>query len=300
MQVCKDELNFEAISELGSGAFGRVLLVKVREDESDDNKENKPVNDSGQTKSCLYAYKKLSFFNNFKFSVAKSNTEMLNSVRKNYTNVSREIQLLSRCDHENIIKLKYYSLPDWEEVKAVSNSILGEAGRRAKMIEKQSKVRCRRMKVKDTSAQINKIVNKRINIFLDEKVETNSKITTELFTEFTANSYSIDKFSKKTIKGCLTKTIFRVIQKVLTGLCFLHNVAKIVHRDIKPANVVITLEPELTVKIIDFGLARDLNEEHKIKSAGGSTYYQAPETFVSRPTKISEKIDVWGVGCVLR
>merc|ERR1719219_667715 len=56
----------------------------------------------------------------------------------------------------------------------------------------------------------------------------------------------------------------------------------------------------MTVKIIDFGLARDLSEEHKIKSPGGSTYYQAPETtFVSKPTKISEKIDVWGVGCVL-
>ena len=58
-----------------------------------------------------------------------------------------------------------------------------------------------------------------------------------------------------------------------------------------------------SVKIIDFGLARDLqgmkDGKHNIKTAGGSTYYQAPEVLVTETGQISEKVDIWGTGCVL-
>lgn len=47
------------------------------------------------------------------------------------------------------------------------------------------------------------------------------------------------------------------------GIAYMHK-AKLLHRDIKPANILIN--PDCTVKIIDFGLSR---------SMGSSIYYDS-------------------------
>lgn len=295
---------------------------------------------------------------------------MLSSIRKTYTNASREIELLSRCNHENIIKLEYFQTPEWDEVKNYVSQVLSEAGRRAKMLERQTRLRCRRMKQSalssqtgQSSDQVTKFVNKRMKTFLDEKLQkiekeevngkvngtvngevndkendkeniqnsikhsikntnknmnkppaekhsTTCKTKISIITTFTPESFSLDKFQFQSTNQLpkTIKTIFEITKSILKGLNYLHNVANIVHRDIKPANIVVCLNPFLTVKIIDFGLARDLKEmnqgKHNIKSAGGSAYYLAPECIVDKEcdngTKVSDKIDVWGAGCCLK
>lgn len=81
------------------------------------------------------------------------------------------------------------------------------------------------------------------------------------------------------------------------GVWYLHEQnPTIVHRDLKSLNVVLDLN--LNVKICDFGLTESMERTHMTKrNNGGSPRYMAPELFDSK-TKITEKIDVWALGCI--
>jgi serine/threonine protein kinase/tetratricopeptide (TPR) repeat protein len=71
----------------------------------------------------------------------------------------------------------------------------------------------------------------------------------------------------------------------------------IVHRDIKPANLMITRGD--TVKILDFGVARLMNDAHSTDPGSiiGTPAYMAPEQL--RGDSADQRADVWSLGAVL-
>ena len=77
----------------------------------------------------------------------------------------------------------------------------------------------------------------------------------------------------------------------------------IVHRDLKPANI--TLRPDGTVKVLDFGIAKTLTTASDptapaVTEVGfvlGTTAYMSPEQ--ARGKAVDERADVWAFGCVL-
>jgi serine/threonine-protein kinase len=76
----------------------------------------------------------------------------------------------------------------------------------------------------------------------------------------------------------------------------------VVHRDIKPANLfLVDTEYELFVKVLDFGIARQLDEEeHAVTATGevvGTPEYLSPEQLLGSET-ISPKADLWALGVV--
>jgi serine/threonine protein kinase len=85
--------------------------------------------------------------------------------------------------------------------------------------------------------------------------------------------------------------------QVADGVMYLHSqTPTVVHRDLKSLNVVLDLN--LNIKICDFGLTEPMERTHITKkNNGGSPRYMAPELFDSK-TKITEKIDVWAMGCI--
>jgi len=86
----------------------------------------------------------------------------------------------------------------------------------------------------------------------------------------------------------------RIMRGVLEGLASAH-AQGIVHRDIKPSNILIASDG--TPKILDFGLARTVNEEKQLTVAGemvGTAYFMAPEQGLG--DKVDNRADLYSLG----
>jgi len=67
-----------------------------------------------------------------------------------------------------------------------------------------------------------------------------------------------------------------VAVQVLSGLSYLHNVARQAHLDIKPENILINSQG--LVKLSDFGISRDFEDSHILmKTVMGTMTYMSPE-----------------------
>lgn len=68
----------------------------------------------------------------------------------------------------------------------------------------------------------------------------------------------------------------------------------IVHRDIKPGNIMV--RPNGTIKLLDFGAAKELKEKEMSATVTGSRPYMAPEQIMGKSQRCS---DVWAIGVVM-
>jgi hypothetical protein len=93
-------------------------------------------------------------------------------------------------------------------------------------------------------------------------------------------------------------SVLRIADEVSIGLATAH-AAGVVHRDIKPGNLMVTAQ--LGVKIVDFGIARLLNDNAPRLTRQGYTIgtpaYMSPEQ--ARDEDVDGRTDVYSLGCVL-
>jgi serine/threonine protein kinase len=68
----------------------------------------------------------------------------------------------------------------------------------------------------------------------------------------------------------------------------------IIHRDIKPGNVMV--QPDGSIKLLDFGTAKELREKETSETATGTRPYMAPEQIMGKSQRCS---DVWALGVVM-
>ncbi|MFO0804392.1 MAG: protein kinase [Gemmataceae bacterium] len=74
----------------------------------------------------------------------------------------------------------------------------------------------------------------------------------------------------------------------------------VIHRDVKPDNIWLTSEQPFGVKLLDFGLARQLRDDQEITVDGaviGTPAYMAPEQ--ARGQTVDVRSDIFSLGCVL-
>ncbi len=104
----------------------------------------------------------------------------------------------------------------------------------------------------------------------------------------------LDAILKK--RGKLSpKDAVRMGIQIATGLQFAHE-RGIVHRDIKTANLFFTRDR--VVKIMDFGLAKMVEEVRKAATViGGTPYYMAPEQAIGE--KVDHRADLYAFGVTL-
>ncbi|HET9958270.1 MAG TPA: protein kinase [Polyangiaceae bacterium] len=86
------------------------------------------------------------------------------------------------------------------------------------------------------------------------------------------------------------------------GAAAAHKVG-IVHRDLKPQNLFVTeLENSLRIKLVDFGIARELNAADPALTEPdlslGTPLYMSPEQILT-PFAIDARTDVWALGVIL-
>src|SRR5262249_36845512 len=86
--------------------------------------------------------------------------------------------------------------------------------------------------------------------------------------------------------------------QILEGLAHAH-ARGIVHRDVKPSNVLLADGPEISVRLLDFGLAL-MTEEETLTAAGdvpGTLAYISPERLRGKPA--GPATDLWSTGVLL-
>ena len=68
------------------------------------------------------------------------------------------------------------------------------------------------------------------------------------------------------------------------------------HRDLKPENLLVA--PDMTVKIIDFGIAREIRSKPPYTEYVSTRWYRAPE-MLFRFSTYSAPVDIFAVGCIV-
>ena len=97
--------------------------------------------------------------------------------------------------------------------------------------------------------------------------------------------------------GCTWSEFRGIFMQILEAVDVLHR-GGIVHRDLKPSNILI--DGTRRIKILDFGLAKEVADEEKTSTAGeivGSPYYMSPEQI--RGEAVGCRSDVYQLGLIL-
>lgn len=113
------------------------------------------------------------------------------------------------------------------------------------------------------------------------------------------NAGSLKEFiSQKKLKKeiIVEKQVRRIVEQLLHGLSFIHNVIKRVHLDLKPENVL--LEENLSAKISDFGVSKMLEfTNENILNFAGTYLYMSPERLLNK--NFTANADIWSLGVIL-
>ncbi len=92
--------------------------------------------------------------------------------------------------------------------------------------------------------------------------------------------------------------IIRLAREIATGLDAIHRNG-LIHRDLKPNNIWVE-EPGRSIKLLDFGLVRHVEDDAKFTGSGfivGTPAFMSPEQ--ARGTRIDTRSDLFSVGSVL-
>ena len=95
------------------------------------------------------------------------------------------------------------------------------------------------------------------------------------------------------------RQIVELMIKVTQAVAHAHG-KKIIHRDLKPENIIIDKNKE--PKVMDFGLAKIINEDSKLSKSGmiiGTVHYMPPEQADGLVKELDERSDTYALGAIL-
>ncbi|KAM9296390.1 serine/threonine-protein kinase 17A-like [Gastrophryne carolinensis] len=127
---------------------------------------------------------------------------------------------------------------------------------------------------------------------LHEVYETNSEII--LVMEYAAGGEIFNQCVADQDEAFTEKDVVRLIRQILQGVLYLHR-NNVVHLDLKPQNILLTCSNPLgDIRIVDFGLSRQVDSIKEVREILGTPEYVAPEVLNYEP--ISTATDMWSIG----
>jgi len=116
----------------------------------------------------------------------------------------------------------------------------------------------------------------------------------ELFFVFEFMELNLYELMKKRERHFPESKIRNMMYQIFQGLAFMHKHG-FFHRDIKPENMLVKGE---TVKVADFGLAREIRSRPPYTDYVSTRWYRAPEVLL-RSLAYNSPIDTWACGCIM-
>ncbi|XP_029947065.1 MAP kinase-activated protein kinase 2-like isoform X2 [Salarias fasciatus] len=93
------------------------------------------------------------------------------------------------------------------------------------------------------------------------------------------------------------REVSEIMHDIGSAIDFLHRM-DIAHRDVKPENLLYTTkETNATLKLTDFGFAKETNLHKSLETPCYTPYYVAPE--VLGPEKYDKSCDMWSLGVIM-
>ena len=126
---------------------------------------------------------------------------------------------------------------------------------------------------------------------LKEVIRDSSNILHFVFEYLDQNIIEVMKERKKLFSE---PTIRNILYQTLQGLAYMHK-NNYFHRDLKPENLLCYHQ---TLKIADFGLAREIDSSPPFTDYVSTRWYRAPEILL-RSTNYSPSIDIFAVGAIM-
>ncbi|KAL0459940.1 UNVERIFIED_CONTAM: Serine/threonine-protein kinase MHK [Sesamum latifolium] len=116
----------------------------------------------------------------------------------------------------------------------------------------------------------------------------------ELFFIFEYMEHNLYQIMKDRKQSFSEEEIRALMSQVLQGLAHVHKHGYF-HRDLKPENLLVTNN---TIKIGDFGLARELSSTPPFTDYVSTRWYRAPEVLL-QSSSYTPAIDMWALGAIL-
>eukprot|EP00762_Andalucia_godoyi_P001104 ANDGO_02087.mRNA.1 putative serine/threonine-protein kinase DDB_G0268078 len=116
----------------------------------------------------------------------------------------------------------------------------------------------------------------------------------ELYFVFEFMDSNLYQACKERDKAFPEQKIRNFMYQCLQGLAYMHKHG-FFHRDMKPENLLITKD---TLKLADFGLAREIRSRPPYTEYVSTRWYRAPEVLL-RSKNYNSPIDVWAVGAIM-
>ena len=93
--------------------------------------------------------------------------------------------------------------------------------------------------------------------------------------------------------------VLSVSNQIAAALQAAHQL-RVVHRDLKPENIIVLEQDPLSVRVLDFGIAKNLDADVDLTKAGqifGTPEYMSPEQCQGRA--VDQRSDLYSLGCIL-
>jgi len=147
------------------------------------------------------------------------------------------------------------------------------------------------MKLREISS-LRKLIHPNI-VKLKEVIREND----ELHLVFEFLECNLYEFMKSRVKKIPESKVRNIIFQVTQAVHHVHKNGYF-HRDMKPENLLVMGEAAQTVKLADFGLAREIRARPPFTDYVSTRWYRAPEVLL-RSSVYNSPLDIWAIGGIM-